>query len=241
MKNRMSQAIAVTALLGMLCTAAQAVHRKDVLECTLPEGGTATLTAAYDWSPLAEVIPADVSKRLNQEPWQIRFNPGHGLASQQPPRTIPYAARGNPCSYLGVVDGTLVVSGTFLERSGNWFDSARLPSKLMLHPATKTQSPRVQTQLQAIGASPVLSYSILAPRNGKLVYERPLVKTEGNSEKVIAVFQSSSTDGGASWSDPLITRQAQIFTLDQPPFAQPFQGHAVRLNGKPVPPEREGR
>jgi len=235
MKNRMSQAIAITAILGSLCTAAQAVHRKDVLECMLPGGRTATLTAAYDWSPLAEVIPADVSKRLNQEPWQIRFNAAHGLAGQQPPRTIPYAARGNPCSHIGVVDGTLVACGTFLERSGSWFDSARLPSKLMLHPATKTQSPLVREQLQAIGATPVLSYSILAPRNGQLVFERPLVKAEGNSEKVIAVFQSISTDGGASWSDPSITRQAQIFSLDQPPFGQPFQGRAVSLNGKAVP------
>lgn len=167
-------------LLAGVATAAQAIPRKDVLECALPNGGRATLTARYEWSPLAEIIPADLSKRLNQESWQIRFEASGGRDAQHPPRSIPHSAGVEACSHIGIVDGVLLVSGSYLEPGRKWFDDALLPSKLLLYPATKSQPPEIRAQLQAIGAMPVLSYSLVLPRSGRLVFERPLINTGGN-------------------------------------------------------------
>lgn len=183
---------------------------------------------------MGEIIPAHVSKRLNQEPWQIRFDAHNVRGSQQPPRSLPFSATSNPYSHVGAVDGTLIVNGTYLERSGTWFDDARLPDKLMLYPVSDMQPPTIRAQLEAIDAMPVLSYSLILPRNGRLVYERPLIGIKSNRQNVVAVFQSTSSDGGVTWSEPSVTRQAEIFVLNQPFLAQPFQGRAVRLNGKDV-------
>lgn len=82
-----------------------------------------------------------------------------------------------------------------------------------------------------MGATPVLNYALILPRDSRLVYELPLVKIkDGEDGGVVAVFQSKSADGGASWSEPKITRQAEIYVLDVPPFSQPFQGRGACQN-----------
>ncbi|CAN7500027.1 hypothetical protein LJR289_003399 [Pseudoduganella sp. LjRoot289] len=229
--------VAIAGVLGAFGTAVHAIPREDVLECALPGGARATLTSTYDWSPLAKIIPADVSERLNQEPWQIQFDVNGGRSKQRAPTSISHVHGVEACSRVGVIDGMLIVNMSYLEPSGKWFNNASLPRPLLLTPVTKSQPPVIRAQLQAMGAMPVLDYALIVPRNGRLVYEMALFDIKpGAPRNVVAVFQSTSADGGANWSEPQITRQAEIYVLDQPPFAQPFQGRAVKLNGKKVNP-----
>lgn len=226
------------AIAGALCVLATAVHsipRADVLECALPSGGRAILTAGYDWSPLAEVIPADVSKRLNQKPWSVQFDIMDGRGAKRSQRSVPHGPDTKACSRIGLIEGTPILNMSYLKSDGEWFNPVNLPAALLLSPEIRTQPPAVRVQLQAMGAMPVLDYALILPRNGRLVYEMALFNIKpGAPRNVVAVFQSTSADGGVSWSEPQITQQAEIYVLNQPPFSQPFQGRAVRLNGKDV-------
>lgn len=106
---------------------------------------------------------------------------------------------------------------------------------LLLEPGRKSQPPEIRARLETIGAMPVLDYALIFPRAGRLIYELPLINIkQGQDGRVVAVFQSSSSDGGANWSEPQITRNSEIYVLDQLPFRQPFQGRAVKLNGKEI-------
>lgn len=238
MKNKSREAIALLSLFGAFASPVQvhAMPRKDVLECALPGYGRATLTAAYDESVLAKIIPADISKRLNQESWEIKFKPVTGPAAPQPPWTVPYVLGTKACSHIGFVDGVLIINMSFLGADSKWFQAAELPKSLLLSSAADSQPPAIRVQLEAMGAAPVYGYSVILPRGAALVYELALVKfKEGDAGGVVAVFQSKSSDGGVSWSEPQITTQAEIYTLGVPPFAQPFQGRAISLNGKRLP------
>jgi hypothetical protein len=206
-----------------------------VLECSLPSGGRAILTAEYDWSLLAEVIPADLSKRLNQEPWQIVFDTKESRGAQRPPQSVSHVHGSKACHRIGVIDGIPVINMSYLEPDGKWFRPPPMPKALLLEPGVRSQPPAIRAKLEAMGATPVLDYALILPRNGRLVYELALISIKhGEKGGVVAVFQSTSTDGGASWSEPQITGQAEIYVLNVPPFAQPFQGRAIKLNGKEI-------
>jgi hypothetical protein len=231
-----SSTLLTLSVLALLAAPVHAIPRKDVLECVLPDGGRATLTSRYDWSPIARIIPADVAERLNQDSWKIVFEATASRSATSPPRSITYSHRGEACLELGLIDGTLFVGTTFLKPDGTWFRNADLPAFLHLPQAEKAQTPAMRQRLAAMDAMPRRS-PVLLPRNGRLVYELALTTVKGEALYVVGVFQSFSTDGGVSWSEPRITRQAEIYVLDRSVSAQPFQARAVKLNGKNVVPQ----
>jgi len=214
---------------------AYAIRRVDVLECVLPGGARATFTSRYDESLLAKMVPADLSKRLNQEPWTVAFHAVAGRSVPRPPLSVSRVLGSEACSHIGSIDGVAVARLSYLRPDGRWFQPDAIPKALLLEPGRKSQPPEIRARLETIGAMPVLDYALIFPRAGRLIYELPLINIEqGQDGRVVAVFQSSSSDGGANWSEPQITRNSEIYVLDQLPFRQPFQGRAVKLNGKEI-------
>lgn len=229
------RSLLLAGMLSVLAGQAAAIDRKDVLECVLPGGGRATLTSRYDESLLAKMVPADLSKRLNQEPWTVAFHAVAGRSVPRPPLSVSHVLGSEACSHIGIIDGVAVAKMSYLRPDGRWFQHDAIPKALLLEPGRKSQPPEIRARLETIGAMPVLDYALIFPRAGRLIYELPLINIkQGQDGRVVAVFQSSSSDGGANWSEPQITRNSEIYVLDQLPFRQPFQGRAVKLNGKEI-------
>lgn len=127
-----SSTLLTLSVLVLLAAPVRAIPRKDVLECVLPDGGSATLSSRYDWSPLARIIPADVAERLNQDTWKIVFDATASRSATSPPRCIRYSHRGEACLELGLNDGTLFIGTTFLKPDGTWVRSSVRPTPIPL-------------------------------------------------------------------------------------------------------------
>lgn len=122
--------LSIVAALAACITAAHAVPRQDVLECALPGGGRAVLKAGYDGSLLAKVIPAHVSKRLNQEPWEIAFDAVASRAVPRAPLSVPHGAGSEAWRWVGIIDGTPVSKMSYLGADGRWFQPDAIPKAL---------------------------------------------------------------------------------------------------------------
>jgi hypothetical protein len=153
-----SSTLLTLSVLALLAAPVRAIPRKDVLECVLPDGGRATLTSRYDWSPLARIIPADVAERLNQDSWKIVFEATASRSATSPPRSITYSHRGEACLELGLIDGTLFVGTTFLKPDGTWFRTTdnEAGGNLCVGPVSiraAFSGPRRQTEWEKCGSA----------------------------------------------------------------------------------------
>jgi len=52
--------------------------------------------------------------------------------------------------------------------------------------------------------------------------------------KIVAVYQSTSTDEGKTWSDPIITKDAKIYELGKSTLEQSFIARPISINGKKI-------
>jgi hypothetical protein len=226
--------------------AACSISREDVLECGLSDGSKFVLRAKYDWYPVAKLIPADVAERLNQEPYDVEFVNKNGKTSGRAPAAIDHSnfemsSLERACSKMGLLHERSIVARTFLRDDGTWFPLELFPQKLYLSAARSEQPEKIRNELKKMNGIPT-SHAFVYPERGRLVYEHP-IEQFGASFKVIAVYKSISTDMGKTWSDPVITTDAEIFELGKTILEQSFIARPISINGKKLkaefPPQRK--
>jgi hypothetical protein len=235
--------------------------RTDIIECGLAEGGKFIIRDTYRWDPIAEHLPAVVTTiydRGNYEVWYV--NP-QGVIDKNVPSDIK---RSEDCSLFGSVKGIPIITGSFKQKNSDWFSAKNLPDNLILTTVASRQPALVRNQLYEKALTPATDRAFLLPIKHRLVYEIPLLgdtikfkpkvddqstknmdtislmrlgsdPAEYNDEqKIMAVYQSFSSDQGGIWSDPEITYQAEIFELGKSLSEQSFVGKTERYNGKSI-------
>lgn len=210
------------------------VAKEDVLECGLADGRKFVLRSKYLFSPTARFVPSGhVTDRVNQEPYKAEPNSGDGAVVGRMMYSVRYEgadrrAHVQACGNFGMLRGVALVRWSFLEPDGKWFDAALLPNRLQLSPVLDEQAAEVRKRLAELELSPEYLYAFVFPAGTRLVYEQPLLDPRG---EVAYVAQAFSTDHGASWSEPSITKQAQIFELGRRMQAQSFLAKPLAFNG----------
>jgi hypothetical protein len=216
------------------------IPREDVLECGLPAGGKFILTAKYDWEPLAQVIPADVSERLKQDPFQVQFQPRDSFRKQRVQGlSVTYrplaelAASRAICQEFGVKNGLAYAGTTYIQsQTSREFVAVALDQKLHLSLVPSENPHHIRSELERLKA--YRSATAITSMEGKIVFEQSLIQA---GQLVVAVFTSESRDGGKTWGDPLITTQARIFEIGKTVADQSFIARPVAINGKKIKAE----
>jgi hypothetical protein len=226
------------------------ITRYDTLECTVKAGGKFVMRAKYKWDPVAAMIPADV-KTTEYDPagFQIQYIDAKGKKSAAAPYGSGYngglyeGSAVNYCKHVGVIKGVPTVSIFFLKQDGTWssFWMATLPKKLYLSSYKDELGEPWKSQLATQMLSPGLDKII--PLDGRLVYECALYDMNPQTQRkddfnIAAVFQSFSSDGGNTWSDPVITTDSKLFEFGKSVREQSWAGYPSRINGKRFEPAR---
>jgi hypothetical protein len=239
-----------------LSTTACAIPRSDVLECGLYDGSKFILTSKYEWSPLNKLNPHNSSGRERQENYRVALHKRGDFLIKNVPVSINYTEIINissleqACSEVGVINGVFVTNSSYLSKNDSWFDRELIPEKLYLRSSSKEQTFNVRQTLDVLNAFPQFQYALVLPIKNRLFYEVALstYKDEnGNSlpnGKIVAVYQSISTDDGKTWADPIITKDAKIYELGKSILEQSFIARPISINGKkieahfPLPPQK---
>jgi hypothetical protein len=246
-------------LMLLMATSLQAcaIERHDVLECGLPDGSKFVLKAAYDWSPLAKIIPGDVAERINEQGMSVEFE-FHGGRREKIPGSFEksqFQQAGKPeqlCSRAGVIHNTIVGWGSFRKDTGEVIDVPPLPDDL--RPSVQENVPSIKTLLTRIDGEFVSTKYFI---DGDLiVYESAFAKRDCGVKRVgyfpnpcpiVLVISTVSHDGGLQWSVPILTSEPKIFEIGRSVLEQSFIARPISINGKkveahfPPPQTREER
>ena len=194
--------------------------------CLAPGGSEFFLRSQYEYHYFAFGHSQKVSDIHN---WTIRYRPKKGhIKSAEAPSQLQFSAFKPSCWEVGVINGVPFANETFLQPDGTWFQPITIPYAFRLEYMLK-KPPHVQQELERLGVVALSEFALLAPHKGHLVYERPLHRLTGMTEGdaiVGAVLHSVSTDQGRSWSEPVFTRNAELYAVGKSNADQPW---AARL------------
>jgi hypothetical protein len=223
---------------------AQSISRSDELVCIFNNGLKATIVQYYDWNFVAAMIPADVrTKEYTYH--RIRVRHAKGKKSAWLNRSgksgigheVYFANAQMICSDLKFGDLNLRSGNRDLDKDLKWItQSIKVPDKLRLPKTRSEQTPEIRSELVRLQLSPDLR--LTASFGKMLVSEQaffdisPQGKRKDENLTITVVYQSESFDNGATWSDPIITKNAKIFQLDKSLDAQSFVGFPYSFNGK---------
>lgn len=238
--------IALAAALCIASTAAAAIGRKDVLECGLPDGGRFVLKSSYDYS-LVPLPFGPNSRESDRRDWAGQYIDAAGRSSEVPAsvmyRNTEATELAEVCAHFGQRDGTPLAPYSYLRPDGSWLPVAAFPWKqLHLDPSAKpgrsSDAQRAALAQAGIRRAAYL-FGLIAPLDGRLVYEQPLHRADRGYPFAIpfdAVYQAFSDDGGKSWGEPRISSRSELFELGKPWLAQPFRARPISINGKRIAP-----
>lgn len=248
MKLIKKMALVIAGLLLLLVTfvALPGIPREDVLECGLPDGSKFVLRAKYKWQPLSIIAP--IRKREHQENWGADYIANSSAPASHVPTSIDFSntfdqTLREACAEVGKRDGVPLVAYSYLQANGEWFPviTDALWKKLAVPYVPSKRSEPLKSALEKAGmAGTTFMFSLVMPRHGHLIYEQPLSKYSDvyyYDQVFEGVYQSISSDGGKTWSEPVITTKAKIFEMGKPWLDQCFVARPIKLNGKKIEPD----
>lgn len=224
--------VALAAALFGTGAAALAGTRHYEARCQAQDGTEFHLRAEYK---TRHITLGQFAKVYDVQNWKIavRAKPGANREVKAP-ATIRFVPGQPPdCSEVGALDGIPVVSQSFLQDDGSWYQANRIPLALRPHSGDLHLKAPLRQQLEQLDVSVREGFALLLPRKGRLVYERPLFSralSASGTAHVGAVLRSVSTDNGDTWSDPVYTTEAELYALGKPAAAQPFAARLISHN-----------
>ena len=218
--------LAFCATIATACSSVAATTRHYEAHCRAPDGSLFVLRAKYDYSPFAIGPFSPVSK---VEPWKISYQHAKQGSKSHAPQTLRFSGINHiNCKGIGKLEGYPVVERSFMYPNGTWFDPRSVPGTVVLSIAPEGRAQAARTALEEHGVEP-WDFSIVLPRAGRLVHEQALIgvapPTGGH---IRAVYKSTSTDNGRTWTEARVTREAEIFELGK---TLDDQRYAARLAG----------
>jgi len=143
----------------------------------------------------------------------------------------------NVCGRLGRWKGYALVKEAFLQSDGHWFNagSSSVLKNQQWSFGYGYEPKWIAPILNRMSASPAIDdFSFIVPVGDGLVNEQPI--SDRRDQYIIkAVYQSTSKDGGKTWSAPIITPHAYIFELGRKIEDQSFVGRPLSFEGYPFP------
>jgi hypothetical protein len=219
-----------------LSTSVCAIPRSDVLECGLPDGSKFILTSKYQWNPI-NINPHGSSKN-HQEPFLTNFQPKNSFNKIEISGSVGYShldvdTANSLCASHGLhrniaYDG---VSGYYSFHEKQFFELTQ-DDKFYIPAIIKNRAARLQEKLDSMRLSVYPGHGAVSIINQKIIKERSLEGIEVNT--IQAVWQSTSTDNGKTWTDPIITKEAKIFELGKTIYEQSFIARPISINGKKI-------
>jgi hypothetical protein len=209
------------------------VPRRDILECEAPNGHRFTFESRYEWWPLA-IFARHSSSKENQT-LKIFYHKNTSLFLPLKAGAYFDFSDDNSrfrkiCSNVGLSHNHPVVTYQYFQ-SGVWLRINTQSNPELYFSSTLSEVPSsIRMQLIQLSATAELNYAFAVPTQKYLVFEHPA--TDGKS--VVAVIKSKSFDGGKTWQDPLVTKDAEIFEIGKSLIDQPFIGRPIRFNGRRI-------
>lgn len=198
------------------------VTRTYRYNCVVKDGSKFLLSLRYKYYPFAVGHQA---KHLIVGDWAVQYQSVSGKKSAVAPSTVPFSdAKSANCGRVGKIDGIPIVYKSYLMENGKWFSPKLIPFKLFLSSADVEQPPALRKLLDEMDVVPANGGGFVVPRNNRLVYEKPLLRSKAQSDEIeiVAVYKSFSLDQGITWSDPAVTTDAEIYELGKSEEAQSF-------------------
>jgi hypothetical protein len=220
------------------------IHRSDVLVCGFPDGSRFILTSDYDWYPTAKLFRS-VAEEMNRSWWGIKYKDAKGHRSN-PPAAVYYAgvdqnALRSGCAEAGGVRNKEAMVGlSYLQANGQWLPREGFPWEQMRIPSNAKDMLESKFGKAGFFDSPLRFGMILPLRDGRLVFEHPLSRSDSGyryDKTFDGVYQSFSTDNGKTWSDPVITTDALIFQMGKRWIDQCFVARPIEFNGDKIAPD----
>ncbi len=225
------------------------IPREEVLECGLPDGSKFVLRAKYDWDPLAQLIPADITERYNEQNFKVSF---YGIKKFRrsidiPIEAIEHTRLGDSgtakglCLEFALIRGNAVVYQYIILSNDYAIKEIKADTLKGISITASENSPTVQSKLVAHKLEPLYGTSFFGYINGRYVHEQGLAEagqkcdSRAANEKqclIVAVSRNISTDNGRTWIGPIITNKAEIFELGKSLREQSFVARPLRVNGK---------
>jgi len=230
------------ALCGSLAAAssgAAAITRHYEAHCQAPDGSLFVLRAKYDYSRFAIGPFSPVS---NVESWQIDYQDGKRGSNSHAPQTLRFSGINHiNCGEVGKLDGVPVVERSFMYPNGNWFDPRSVPETVVLSISPETRPQAARRGLDELGVEP-WDFSIVLPRGGRLVHEQPLIGVSPpTGGHIKAVYKSTSSDNGKTWTEARVTREAEIFELGKTLEGQRYAARLTAGGNVSRPADRDQR
>lgn len=203
--------LAFFAALTAASSGAAAITRHYEAHCQAPDGSLFVLRAKYDYSPFAIGPFLPVS---NLQRWQIHYQDGKRASQSHAPQTLRFSGINQiKCGEVGKLEGVPVVERSFMYPNGKWFDPRSVPETVVLSISPETRPQAARRGLDEFGVEP-WDFSIVLPRAGRLVHEQPLIGVNPpTGGHIRAVYKSTSTDNGKTWTEARVTRETEIFEL----------------------------
>jgi hypothetical protein len=254
------KALRVAFCLSALCyvsVLANAIDREDVLECGLTDDSKFVLTSSYQYS-LIPVPLRHATRETDRKSWNVKYFDRAGKVSNVPTsvmfRNLEIKELSEVCAHFAMSGGILLAPFTYLQNNGSCFSlDGFYREKLHVDVLARPDSPTpaqfavmdpdplnpalraVMTKAGIRGSTNQFAFIYLKDR--QLIYEQPLYRTANGylyDKNFDAVYQSLSSDGGKTWSEPTVTNDAKIFEIGKSWLKQSFIAHPTKINGKPI-------
>ena len=124
--------------------------------------------------------------------------------------------------------GRPLANGAFLKDNGKWLNVGSISPVL---PSYSSDMPKWVSKHFKIDGSTAKSANFVVPVGDILVSEQPIGDAKINYI-IRSVYQSSSRDGGKTWSEPILTPHSYIFEIGRRIENQSFVGRPVSYEGQ---------
>lgn len=239
--------LAPSLILALLLLDGRGWAATDTLVCKTVAGGTFTLSSKYKVSHIAKLIP-HAQQISDREWWNVTFSGGQDMSQPKiagEGTSLPFAGLApaqlaDTCSALALIHGMPSTDrGVFL-LDGQWqgrrqrfpaipFKSfpvelaEKRPTALVLKAREAGYIASASERIARLDLLWVIEFTLHRPDRKGMLPLNPVVD---------AVFQSTSSDNGHSWSEPVITEQGLIFDVGYPLYDSCVLARPDRLNGR---------
>lgn len=216
---------------------AVAIGRTDVLECGVSDGSKFILRSKYEFSLIP--LPAIHSSReTNRGSWGTTYQDRAGKSTSIH-SSVMFAGRRQvmqACAYFGMKNGVPLAPFMYHRADGSWSSQDSFDKRLYINQFHLSESSPAQRQMAAEGLTgAAFEFNWIYSEGDRVTYEQPLYRGSTHPTMPIdAVYQAFSNDGGKTWSEGKITKDARIFELGKSWVDQSISAKPLSLNGKAV-------
>jgi len=231
-----------------LLRAAWEFPMKDELECGLPDGSKFVLTSTYNYSLIAAHLMPHAQSISERTDFSVQFKPKNSqvLLEVARPYSMEYKAiiieSKELCKNFYLLENKYHIHQYIISTTDN--SQSEIPAGNLKGLSISLKENTAETQLELFSKSltPIYESFFSATKEG-YIFEQALTNTEEKCNarlstdeqcKIVAVARSQLNTSSQTWTEPIITKDAEIFELGKTIYEQSFIARPISINGKKI-------